>query len=412
VEVYERRSDPRSTGLAEGKSINLAISTRGFHALRQVGLAERILEMAVPMHGRLMHDRRGHTVFQSYGTGDDHTIKSVSRGGLNLELIRRADEYPNVRFHFDQNCVGCDPDRPSITVKDQTGIDREVAGDVIVGADGAFSAVRRSLQRKTGFDYSQSYLRQGYKELTIPPAVDGGFRIDPDVLHIWPRGGFMLIALPNLDKSFTVTLFWPQGEIPSLEDGGGDDEVERYFYQEFPDAVPLMPDLAEDFRRNPTGSLVTVRSAPWHYKGKVVLLGDASHAVVPFYGQGANAAFEDCTVLLDAISRHPSDMAAAFHTYYVERKAHVDVLADLAIQNFQVMSEHVMSRGFLLRKKLDQFLDRMFATAYIPLYTMISFTRIPYGDALRKAQRQDRTLKWVAAGVGVLATLAIWIALL
>ena len=408
VEVFERRSDPRNTGLAEGKSINLAISTRGFHALAQIGLERRILDMAVPMRGRLMHDRKGGTVFQPYGTGKDHTIKSVSRGGLNLELIRRADEFPNVTFHFDQACTGCDPDRPAITLRGPSGQSRDAEGDVVVGADGAFSTVRRSLQRRAGFDYSQSYLRQSYKELTIPAAGDGGYRIDPDVLHIWPRGGFMLIALPNLDKSFTVTLFWPPEEYPGLDTGG----VTGFFLEQFPDAVPLMPDLVQDFNDNPTGSLVTVRCDPWHHGGKVLLIGDACHAVVPFYGQGANAAFEDCTVLMDAVRDHPKDMAAAFRSYHLQRKSHVDVLADLAIENFQVMSEHVMSRRFLIRKKFDHFLERLFPAAYLPLYTMISFTRMPYGDAVRKAERQNRALRWVVGCIGIVAALSVLAVLL
>ena len=405
VEVYEGRSDPRASGLAEGKSINLAISARGFHALDQVGLKARILEMAVPMRGRLMHDRTGHTVFQPYGAGADQTIKSVSRGGLNLELIRCADAFPNVAFHFEQRCTGCDPERPAMTVRDRAGSTREVTGEVVVGADGAFSAVRRSLQRRAGFDYSQSWLPQSYKELTIPPAADGSFRIDPDVLHIWPRGGFMLIALPNLDKSFTVTLFWPPADIPELDDGGAG--VNRFFKEQFPDAVPLMPDLVDDFRSNPAGALVTVRCDPWHQDGKVVLLGDACHAVVPFYGQGANAAFEDCTILMDGLAAHPGNLKAAFRAYHLARKSHVDVLADLAIENFRVMSERVMSRRFLMRKNLEQVLHRLFPAAYVPLYTMISFTRIPYGDALRRAKRQDRILGWAAAAAGVLAVLGI-----
>ncbi len=407
VEVYERRADPRQAGLTEGKSINLALSTRGFDALEKVGLHHRILEMAVPMRGRLMHDRKGGTVFQAYGTGEDHTIKSVSRGGLNLELIRCADAFPNVTFHFGQACIGCDPERPSITVRGAAGGTREVAGEDVVGADGAFSAVRRSLQRRTGFNYSQSYLRQSYKELTIPPAADGGFRIDPDVLHIWPRGGFMLIALPNLDRSFTVTLFWPPNEMELLGSVDHSGSLERFFLEEFPDAVPLMPGLLEEFRRNPTGALVTVRCDPWHHGGKVVLLGDACHAVVPFYGQGANAAFEDCTVLMEAMAEFPGDMKAAFEAYHLARKPHVDVLADLAVENFRVMSERVMSRKFLMRKKLEHVLDRMCGSAFMPLYTMISFTRIPYGDAVRKAKRQNRILRWTLAGAGILAIAAV-----
>jgi kynurenine 3-monooxygenase len=395
VEVYERRSDPRLSGKAEGKSINLAISTRGFHALDQAGLKDQILEMAVPMSGRLMHDRHGRTVYQPYGIRADEKIQSVSRGDLNLAIIARADAMPNVTFHFEHRCTGCDLDGPSLEVQElSTGATRIVSGDVVVGADGAFSPVRRSMQKLDRFDYSQSYLPQCYKELVIPKAEDGGYRIDANVLHIWPRGGYMMIALPNLDGSFTVTLFWPPDGENGFDSLKNPDDVQAFFEKNFPDAVELMPDLAGDYFSNPTSPLVTVRCRPWNRKDKVVLIGDACHAVVPFYGQGANAAFEDCTVLMACIQQHPDDLAQAFDLYTRHRKDDVDVLADLAIANFNVMSEHVMSGGFLFRKKFERILHRLLPGTFLPLYTMISFTRMPYGAAVLKAARQDKILWW------------------
>ncbi len=407
VEVYERRSDPRLSGRAEGKSINLAISTRGFHALDQAGLKDQIMEMAVPMSGRLMHDRHGRTVYQPYGIREDEKIQSVSRGDLNQAIIEKADTLPNVTFYFGHRCTGCDLDAPSIEVQDlSSGESRVVTGDVVVGADGAFSPVRRSMQKLDRFDYSQSYLPQCYKELVIPPAEDGGYRIDANVLHIWPRGGYMMIALPNLDGSFTVTLFWPPQGENSFDSLRSPEDVQGFFETNFPDAVQLMPDLATDYFSNPTSALVTVRCRPWNRDDKVVLIGDACHAVVPFYGQGANAAFEDCTVLAACIRQHSDDLAQAFDLYTRSRKDHVDILADLAIANFNVMSERVMSGGFLMRKKIERTLHRLMPRSFVPLYTMISFTRIPYGTAVLKAARQDKVLRWVtgigAAGLGAL----------
>jgi len=404
VDVYEKRPDPRASGAAGGRSINLALSTRGIEALDRVGLAETVLADAVQMRGRLMHSVSGDLTFQQYGTEADQVINSVSRGGLNRMLVEAADRFPNVRFHFDTPCIGIDLASGTAEFAAPDGSRRMVDTDLVIGADGAFSAVRRSMQRHTGFDYSQSYLTHGYKELQIPPAEGGGFRMEPNALHIWPRGGLMMIALPNADGSYTCTLFAPmtgQGSFEALE---SEDGVLAFFERQFPDAVPLMPGLLDDFRTNPVGSLVTVRCSPWNWTGKVVLIGDAAHAVVPFYGQGMNASFEDCLLLAECLRGEP-DTGRAIGEFAAVRKADADALADLAIANFLEMRDRVASPAFLARKKLGRLLHRLFPRWFVPIYTMVTFTRIPYAEAVRRSGAQNRTLT-IVAFAGAVALLA------
>src|ERR1700730_7646877 len=265
------------------------------------------------------------------------------------------------------------------------------SGDAVIGVDGAFSAVRQSMQlRVDRFEYDESYLPHGYKELTIPPGPDGSWRMEKNALHIWPRKSFMMIALPNPDGSFTCTLFWEFEGPRSFAMIKADEDVRRFFEEEFPDAVPLMPKLLEEFRNNPTGSLVTIRCPPWYYKDKVALVGDAAHAVVPFYGQGMNAAFEDCVVLDACLAEFPQDRQRAFAEYYKKRKVNADALADLAVENFIEMRDKTASRAFRAKKKLDHLLEGLLPGIYLPLYTMVTFTRIPYAEAARRARRQDR----------------------
>ncbi len=407
VTVYERRPDPRRAGADTGRSINLAISARGLHAMDQAGLTDQVRAMAVPMRGRMMHDEAGRLTFQAYGARGQ-AINSVSRGDLNLLLLEAA-ERAGARLVFEHRCLDLDFEAGTLDLLDSAG-GREVRVEapVVIGADGAFSAVRARMQRQDRFDYSQSYLEHGYKELSIPPAGGGGFRLEPHALHIWPRGGYMMIALPNRDGSFTCTLFWPFRGRNSFEAIRTPADLEAFFRRTYPDALPLMPALMEDFFANPTGSLVTVRCAPWQVDGRAVLLGDAAHAVVPFYGQGANASFEDCVILRDCLRAHPDDRARAFARFSRSRRPHADALADLAIDNFVEMRDRVAHPAFLLKKKGEHLLARLFPRWYLPLYTMVSFSRIPYADAVARARRQQR---WVAAGLAVLAVaaaLALW----
>lgn len=404
VGVYEKRGDPRDAGVIGGRSINLAISTRGLYALEEVGLKDNILDIAIPMPGRMIHSIDGTQAFQPYGTRPDDAIYSVSRGELNLRLIESAAAHDNVEMHFDHRCDDVDLDTGQVTFTAGEGHTVHVRDDFVIGADGAYSRVRGAMQRIHGFDYTQDYLRHGYKELHIPPGADGQHQLDKNALHIWPRKAFMLIALPNIDGSFTCTLFLAYVGQPSFEALRTDEDVTRFFEREFPDATPLMPTLVEDFQSNPSSSLVTIRCGPWHHEDRIVLIGDACHAVVPFYGQGANAAFEDCTVLAQCLSRHGFDHRGdALAEYDALRRKHANVLADLAIENFLEMRDHTGSRMFLLRKQFEKFLARLMPVWFVPLYSMVTFSRTPYGDAVERDRRQWRWVK----GVGVAAGLAI-----
>lgn len=407
VSVYERRPDPRRGRPGRGRSINLAISTRGLHALARVGLERAVLDTSVPMRGRQIHGEGGGEAFQPYGSQADHVLRSVSRATLNRILVEAAEALPNVRVSFGMRCVGVDLDRSAARfIRADTGALEEVEADVVVGADGAHSEVRGALLRTDRFEYSQSYLAHGYKELTIPPGPRGRHALEPNALHIWPRGGFMTIALPNADGSFTCTCFWPlEGEngLHSLRTG---EEVRAYFGRVFPDLVPLIPTLEEDYLENPVGSLVTVRCSPWHWKDRVVLLGDAAHAVVPFYGQGANASFEDCVVLDECLRTHAGDREAAFREFGELRKEHADALADLALENFVEMRDRTASPLFRLGKTVEKGLHRAFPRAFVPLYQLVTFSRTPYADAVRRARRQWRVVAWSATllALALLAT--------
>ena len=409
VDLYERRADPRAGNFVGGRSINLALSTRGIHALQQLGIADEVMQHAIPMRGRMIHDKSGDLHFAPYDVDPNNYINSIGRASLNTAVIEAAQRYPNVRVMFNHLCTQVDLDAAAAhLLSTETNQVIAARGDAVIGVDGAFSAVRQSMQRKLDrFEYDESYLAHGYKELTIPPAPDGGWWMEKEALHIWPRKSFMMIALPNPDGSFTCTLFWEFEGPRSFATTKTDEDVRRFFDEEFPDAVPLMPALLEDFRENPTGSLVTVRCAPWQYKDKVVLVGDAAHAVVPFYGQGMNAAFEDCVVLDECLAEFPDNREWAFAEYFARRKENADTLADLAVENFIEMRDKTASRKFRWKKKLDHLLEGALPGVYLPLYTMVTFTRIPYAEAACRARRQDRIVYASLIGAGILAFLLL-----
>jgi kynurenine 3-monooxygenase len=412
VRLLEMRPDPRKAGSAGGRSINLALSRRGLHALEEVGVAQAVRKIGLPMRGRMMHAVSGRLSFQPYGTEADQVLLSVSRGELNMLLLDAAEQNPNVSVVFGHKCQDVDLDTNTAVFTDsETGRTVLERAEILIGADGAFSKLRAAMQRTDRFDYSQDFLRHGYKELSLPPAAGGDFALARDALHIWPRRTYMMIALPNLDRTFTCTLFWPFEGTPSFDSLRDDDAVRAFFRRTFPDFVPLMPDLGGEYARNPVGSLVTVRCRPWHVGGKAVLLGDACHAVVPFYGQGMNAAFEDCTVLNACLARHAPDWEAAFRDYQERRKENVDTLADMALDNFVEMRDHVGSRSFLVRKTVERTLHRLFPRWYVPLYTMATFTRMPYVQAVRRARRQDRVVVSVGASVLILIVVLVFLAL-
>ncbi len=407
VEVYERRLDPRRKGFVGGRSINLALSIRGINALERVGLAERVLQDVIPMRGRMMHGVSGGLTFQPYSKDPSDNINSVSRGGLNITLLDAAEACENVTIRFGVRCVDVDLENAAATfVDEQSGEEFTARGDAILGTDGAFSAVRGAMQKTDRFNYSQEYLEHGYKELTIPPGPDGGFAMEPHALHIWPRGGSMMIALPNQDRSFTCTLFWPYRGAHSFEAVRRREDVAPFFERHYPDAVPLMPTLAEDFETNPTSSLVTVRCRPWRV-GRSLILGDAAHAIVPFYGQGMNCAFEDVAALADRLTASGFDIDEAFDEFQERRKPNADAIADLALANFIEMRDKVGSRWFLLKKKGETILHRLFPKAFLPLYNMVSFTTIPYAEAVQRARGQAGTIKSALAAAGALVVLAV-----
>lgn len=407
VEVYEMRADLRSSEAPGGRSINLALSHRGLSALDRVGLADPALKAAIPMPGRMIHALDGSTNFQPYGRDSSHAINSVSRAGLNQLILKAADQYESVSLHFNRKCVGVDVDAGTIELcNTETGETSTASGDIILSADGAFSVVRWAMQKRDRFDFRQDYLEHGYKELVIPAGSGASFRIEKHALHIWPRRSFMMIALPNADGSFTCTLFWPFEGEHGFDQVKSADDLMGVFRTYFPDAIEHMPNLVEDYFQNPVGSLATIRSGPWFVADKLVMLGDACHAVVPFYGQGMNAAFEDMLVLDECMKEHRPDWERAFQRYYEIRKVHVDTLADLAIRNFVEMRDHTGSSVFLFKKKVDSLLHRVFPRWYHPLYFMATFTRMPYADAVKRAKRQT----WIVrAGLAIILMVLLWV---
>ena len=405
VDLYERRADPREGNIVGGRSINLALSTRGIHALEQIGIADEVLKHAIPMPGRMIHEKSGRLHFAPYDVDPKKCINSIGRAALNTTVIDAALRHPSVHVHFDHKCTGVELDCATAQLlNNSTNQHMTASGDAVIGVDGAFSAVRASMQRQIdNFNYDESYLAHGYKELTIPPGPSGAWQMEKNALHIWPRKSFMMIALPNPDGSFTCTLFWEFEGPRSFATTKTDDDVRRFFEEEFPDAVPLMPNLLQDFKTNPTGSLVTIRCAPWFYQNKVCLVGDAAHAVVPFYGQGMNAAFEDCVVLDECLEGSSDNRARAFAEYFRRRKVNADALADLAIGNFIEMRDKTASKPFRAKKKLDHFLEAALSGIYLPLYTMVTFTRIPYAQAARRARFQDGIVYGVLISISIAA---------
>jgi kynurenine 3-monooxygenase len=389
VDVYERRSDFRQAGYVGGRSINLALSERGWKAVEIAGIREKIEQVAIPMPGRMMHGTDGSLTYQPYGQAGQ-AIYSVSRGGLNIELVNIADEMENVRIHFNQACLGVDLENSTARFQDtRTGAEYAIESDLVFGTDGAFSPVRQSLQKLPRFNYSQQYIDYGYKELCIPANADGSHQMDTGALHIWPRGQFMLIALPNVDGSFTCTLFMPfEGEV-SFENLKTDEQVTAFFEKYFPDTLPLMPAYLADFKENPTSALVTVRCNPWHYRHKVLLIGDASHAIVPFFGQGMNAGFEDCTILDSLMDKYEEHWPSIIEEFNANRPEDANAIADLALLNFIEMRDKVADPKFLLWKKVEKHLAEKFPSEFQSVYSMVSFSHVPYSRALAAVGQQE-----------------------
>jgi kynurenine 3-monooxygenase len=411
VDVYERRPDMRTHdigrraySLSGGRSINLALSTRGIYALKEVGLYDEIKKIAIPMYGRMIHSLEGELTFQRYGKDDTEYINAVSRAELNKALMNLAEAHEGVSIHFNQRCKGADFEAGEILLHDEEeNRSYRVMPETIIATDGAASPVRMSMLRLPRFNFSQEYENYGYKELMIPPGGNGSFLIEKNALHIWPRGSYMLIALPNLDGSFTCTLFLAYdhslGGKNSFEYLQARELVMHFFNSQFHDAADLMPGLIEDFFGNPTGSLITVKCYPWAVEDKSVLLGDSAHAIVPFFGQGMNAAFEDCTYLNGCIDKHGDNWKKVFDEYQKLRKPNSDAIADLAQENFIEMRDLVATPRFQLKKKIEAELHKKFPDKFVPKYSMVTFHRIPYSVALMKGRVQDKILTELAENI-------------
>ncbi len=392
IEIYERRPDIRRVHMSAGRSINLAISTRGIYALSQAGLWGDMQKIIVPMKGRMMHSAKSELSFQPYGKNDTEVINSISRAHLGVALINAA-EAEGVTVHFQQRCTGINFKTRALKLQDeQTGEERTIEAGVVIGCDGSASAIRGDMSKQNRFNFSQEYLDYGYKELTVPADPDGKHVLETNALHIWPRGNFMLIALPNVDGTFACILFLPFEGSNSFAQMASRTNVMEFFRSQFPDAVPLMPDLADNFFANPTGTMVTIKCQPWHFEGRALLLGDAAHAIVPFFGQGINCGFEDCTILLELLDRHGADWNRIFTQFEEARKANTDAIADLAVENFVEMRDRVGDPHFLFRKKVELALEAKHPRRFVPKYSMVTFHRIPYATALQRGQKQDRML--------------------
>lgn len=397
VEVYEKRSDLRKVHTEGGRSINLAFSDRGNKGMKLVGLEKKVQSICIPMKGRMLHQKNGVKQLAPYSGRPHEYINSISREGLTALILDEAEAMPNVTLHFNHPCTSVDIDHKVAHFFNEIEHKSiEVEGEVIFGTDGAGSSLRKSYESHPLFNIhvSQEFLSHGYKELEIPPAANGGFRTENNALHIWPRGEYMCIALPNLDGSFTVTLFLNNTEgafnFSNLKDANA---VSHFFKSEFKDLFDLMPDLIEDFFRNPTSNLGTIKCDQWHYKGHTLLMGDAAHAIVPFYGQGMNASFEDVVVLDEAIEVYGNDWQKVFETYQANRKKDTDAIADLAIDNFHEMKDHVANPVFREKRRIEILLEQQFPDSYFSKYALVTFNEhIGYREAMLRGRAQDQFL--------------------
>jgi len=393
VEIHERRPDMRTENIPAGRSINLAMSDRGWRGLERVGLREDIESIAIPMQGRMIHALDGTTNLQRYGK-EGQAIYAVSRGVLNSALMNLAEQQDDVTIYFNERCVGVDLQKHMLHFENPRNDSySEKSYDLLFGADGAFSSLRHSMQFLDRYNYSQHYIDHGYKELLMPADENGNHKMPKNALHIWPRGNFMLIALPNLDGTFTCTLFFPFEGAVSFDMLKTEDDVKKFFGDYFPDFTPLAPNYLEDFFQNPTSSLMTIKCFPWQVNGKACLIGDAAHAIVPFFGQGMNAGFEDCTVLSELMDDHGDDWATILPMFEVMRKQNTDAIADLALNNFVEMRDLVADPHFLHKKKIEKLIAGKYPEKYISPYQMVSFTHIPYSEALIKGARINNVLE-------------------
>lgn len=393
VDIYERRPDPRKIPNSEGRSINLTLSTRGIHVLKQVGLYEKIMKVAIPLKGRVIHSINQELTFQPYGKKDHEVIYSMARDELNVALLNEVENYKNIVIHFNQKCTGIEFETRELKLRDEiSGQQTRVKTNTVIGTDGSASALRMDMLKRKGFNFSQSYLNHGYKELKIPAGANNKFLLEKNALHVWPRGEYMINGFPNIDGSFTCILFAPLQGDNSFESLNSAEKVLNFFQAQFPDAVRIMPTLVEDYFSNWTGSLVTIKCNPWSVDERVLLLGDSAHAIVPFYGQGMNCAFEDCAYLDECIDKYGTDWQKVFQEFEKLRKVNTDAIADLSIENFTELREKISDSKFLLKKKVELLIAQKYPKVFISKYSLLAFHRIPYSEARLQGRIQDRIL--------------------
>ena len=393
VEIFERRPDMRKESISAGRSINLALSARGNHALKEVGLYDKIKPNTIPMKGRMIHDLNGNTHLQPYGQKENEVIFSVSRAQLNMDLMTLAEETGKVTIRFNHQLLSADLEQNKLLFQLSNSLEEiELPFNRVIGCDGSASILRKSIVEKADIQYVKKPLGHGYKELTIPPMKSGKFRIEPNALHIWPRGNHMLIALPNNDCSFTCTLFFPMTGATSFETVKTEKDILDLFQSQFHDAIKLMPNLVEDFQKNPTGDLASVYCKPWHLGDKALLIGDAAHAVVPFFGQGMNASFQDCSTLAKLMGQNKNDWKTIFNTFSSVQVENGHAIADMAIENYLEMRDHVNDTEYKKRRNVELKLERMFPGQFIPRYSMVSFHQIPYAEVYQRGEKQFKII--------------------
>ena len=393
VEIFERRPDMRKESISAGRSINLALSARGNHALKEVGLYDKIKPNTIPMKGRMIHDLNGNTHLQPYGQKENEVIFSVSRAQLNMDLMTLAEETGKVTIRFNHQLLSADLEQNKLLFQLSNSLEEiELPFNRVIGCDGSASILRKSIVEKANIQYVKKPLGHGYKELTIPPLKSGKFRIEPNALHIWPRGNHMLIALPNNDCSFTCTLFFPMTGTKSFETVKTEKDILDLFQSQFHDAIKLIPNLVEDFQKNSTGDLASVYCKPWHLGDKALLIGDAAHAVVPFFGQGMNASFQDCSTLAKLMGQNKNDWKTIFNTFSSVQVENGHAIADMAIENYLEMRDHVNDTEYKKRRNVELKLERMFPGQFIPRYSMVSFHQIPYAEVYQRGEKQFKII--------------------
>jgi kynurenine 3-monooxygenase len=398
AEIYERRPDMRSHEISAGRSINLAISTRGIEALARLNIDKEILSHAIPMKGRMIHNQSGQDTFQPYGIDDSQFINSISRATLNKVLMNFAEETKQVKIHFNQKVEDIDFTNKTLRLFDeQSGEHKTIKTNIVIGTDGTASAIRQRMETLPGYSFDESALDYGYKELVIPPGKAGSFQLEKNALHIWPRKTFMLIALPNFEGSFTCTLFLPfEGPVSFAELPTAND-VKCFFQDEFAHAMPLIENLEETFFANPTGRMVTVKGNKWYVDGSTLLMGDAAHGIVPFFGQGMNCGFEDCTQFSDllnqSIPKTDGEWTQLFEEFTTLRRPNTDAIADMAVENFVEMRDKVADKDFLMRKGLEKILEKKFPGHYRSRYSLVTFSNLPYRLAYDVGIADEKILK-------------------